>query len=57
MSCHSYTLEGTRHPAPPYRQTDSVTVLTRDSEPSGITCTDLSTGDYFRLARDDYELH
>jgi hypothetical protein len=39
-----------------YGQTRSVGAITCDSEPSGITCTDTSTGHFFRLSRDSYDL-
>ncbi len=31
--------------------------ITCDSETTGMTCTDNSTGHYFRLSRDNCELH
>jgi hypothetical protein len=39
-----------------YGQARSVGTLTCDSEPSGITCTDGSTGHFFRVSRDSYQL-
>jgi hypothetical protein len=39
-----------------YGQTKSVGVMTCASEPSGVTCTDTSTGHFFRVSRDSYEL-
>jgi hypothetical protein len=42
MSCH---------------QTRSLNSLMCNSETSGMTCVDNGTGHYFRLARDNYELH
>jgi uncharacterized protein DUF6636 len=46
--------------APPptlgYGQTRSVGTLTCDSEPAGITCTDSSTGHFFRAAADSYQM-
>lgn len=39
-----------------YGQTRSVGVMTCHSEPSGVTCTDNSTGHYFRVSRDSYQL-
>jgi hypothetical protein len=39
-----------------YGQSRSFGTLTCDSETTGITCTDTSTGHYFRAARDSYEL-
>ena len=39
-----------------YGQTRSVGVMTCNSEPSGVTCTDNSTGHYFRVSRDSYQL-
>jgi len=39
-----------------YGQTRSAGTLTCDSEPSGITCTDSSTGHFFRVSRGSYQL-
>ena len=39
-----------------YGQTQSVGTLTCDSESTGMTCTDSSTGHYFRVSREIYEL-
>jgi hypothetical protein len=39
-----------------YGQTHSVGVMTCDSEPSSVTCTDTSTGHFFRISRDSYQL-
>ncbi len=57
MACHTDTVKGTGYPTLQYGQTRSVDSITCDSEPSGIRCTDTSTGHYFLLARDNYELH
>ncbi len=46
-------------PPPPtldYGQTRSVGMITCDVEPSGVTCTDSSTGHFLRLSRDSYRL-
>jgi hypothetical protein len=45
--------------APPvlgYGQTHSIGTITCDSEPSGVTCTDGSTGHFFRTSRESYQL-
>jgi hypothetical protein len=39
-----------------YGQTRSIGAITCASEPSGVTCTDSSTGHFFRVSRDSYEL-
>jgi hypothetical protein len=39
-----------------YGQTRSFGTITCDSEYTGMTCTDSSTGHYFRVSRDTYEL-
>lgn len=39
-----------------YGQTKHVGVMTCASEPSGVTCTDTSTGHFFRVSLDSYEL-
>jgi hypothetical protein len=55
--CNSDTLRGTNLPTLTYGGTWTVNPLTCDSEPTGMTCTDGSTGHYFRVSRDAYELH
>jgi hypothetical protein len=44
------------HPTLGYGQTHSIGSITCDSEPSGVTCTDASTGHFFRVASDSYQL-
>jgi hypothetical protein len=39
-----------------YGQKNSRGVITCESEPSGVTCTDTATGHYFRISRESYEL-
>jgi uncharacterized repeat protein (TIGR04076 family) len=39
-----------------YGHTKSAGSITCDSEPSGVTCTDSSTGHFFRVSRDSYQL-
>jgi hypothetical protein len=39
-----------------YGQTQSFGTITCESEYMGMTCTDSSTGHYFRVSRDTYEL-
>jgi hypothetical protein len=39
-----------------YGQTRTVGVMTCAGEPSGVTCTDTSTGHFFRVSRDSYQL-
>ena len=39
-----------------YGQTHTIGTITCDSEPSGVTCTDSSTGHYFRVSRESYQL-
>jgi hypothetical protein len=39
-----------------YGQTLSVGTITCDSETSGVTCTDSSTGHFFRVSRESYDL-
>jgi hypothetical protein len=45
-------------PWPPlaYGQTKSLGALTCESEPEGMTCTDGSTGHFFRMSRDSYQV-
>lgn len=37
-------------------QTHSLGTITCDSEPSSVTCTDTSTGHFFRVSRESYQL-
>lgn len=39
-----------------YGQTISYGTIACDSEASGVTCTDTSTGHFFRVSRENYEL-
>jgi len=39
-----------------YGHTRSVGAITCDSAPAGITCTDSSSGHFFRMSRDSYQL-
>jgi hypothetical protein len=39
-----------------YGQTRSLGAITCDSEPSGVTCTDSSTGHFFRVSQESYQL-
>ena len=56
LQCHSDTLLGSSQPVLDYGQTRSVGPITCDSEETGITCTDSSTGHGFSLSRDGYKL-
>ncbi len=57
LSCHTDTLRGSGLPTLPYGTSTSTGPITCDSETSGMTCTDTSTGHYFRIARESYEIH
>jgi hypothetical protein len=39
-----------------YGQTRSLGTITCDSEPAGMTCTDSSTGHFFRVSHESYQL-
>ena len=39
-----------------YGQTRTAGTITCDSEPTGVTCTDTSTGHFFRVSRESYQL-
>jgi hypothetical protein len=56
LSCHTDTLRGTTEPPLAYGSTRAAGEMSCDSELSGITCTDASTGHFFRISRDSYEL-
>ncbi|WP_156734771.1 MULTISPECIES: DUF6636 domain-containing protein, partial [unclassified Mycobacterium] len=51
IHCHGDTLRFAGEPTLDYGQTQSAGTITCDSEPSGMTCTDSSTGHYFRVSR------
>ncbi|MGA7052980.1 MAG: hypothetical protein WBZ37_17270 [Mycobacterium sp.] len=57
MSRHSDMLKGDGYPALAYGQLQSLNSVSCRSEFSSMTCIDSSTGHYFLLARDSYELH
>jgi len=58
LRCSYAALDGGVGPWPTlnYGQTRSFGAITCDSEPTGVTCTDTSTGHFFRVSRDSYEL-
>jgi Family of unknown function (DUF6636) len=56
FSCHGDINVVPGLPTLPYGQTRSAGPMTCDSEPSGMTCTDTSTGHYFRISHESYEL-
>ena len=54
--CHGDTNFVPGLPILPYGQTRSAGPITCNSEASGVTCTDRSTGHFFRLSRESYQL-
>ena len=56
MSCHGDTLRVPGEPTLDYGQTTSAGTLSCQSELSGMRCTDSSTGHYFRISRDSFDL-
>ena len=58
LSCRYSALNSGFGPWPTlnYGQTRSLGAMTCDSEPSGVTCTDTSTGHFFRVSRESYQL-
>jgi hypothetical protein len=56
MPCHGDTLRVPGAQALNYGQTISAGTITCESQPSGMKCTDSSTGHYFRASRDSYDL-
>ncbi|MCW2655147.1 MAG: hypothetical protein JWR32_6123 [Mycobacterium sp.] len=54
MQCHGSSI-GPGGQALDYGQTRSLLTMTCDSEPTGMTCTDSSTGHYFRTSRESYD--
>jgi hypothetical protein len=56
LGCQGGVLVDPPPPTLDYGQTRSVGTITCDVEPSGVTCTDSSTGHFLRLSRDSYEM-
>ncbi|OBF12188.1 hypothetical protein A5730_04750 [Mycobacterium sp. ACS4054] len=56
IHCHGDTLRVAGEQTLDYGQSLSEGTITCDSEPSGVKCTDSSTGHYFRVSRDSYDL-
>jgi hypothetical protein len=56
LGCQGGLILGSLPPTINYGQTRSVGTITCDVEPSGVTCTDSSTGHFLRLSRDSYQL-
>ena len=54
--CHGDTMIGTALATLPYGQTRAAGPISCDSETSGVTCTDSSTGHFFRLSSESYQL-
>lgn len=52
--CHTDTIRSNQAPAPvlAYGQTKSIGTITCDSETTGLTCTDSSTGRFFSMSRE-----
>lgn len=57
MRCHGDTLRVPGLAVLDYGQTIVLGAITCDSQTTGMTCTDTSTGDFFVMSRDTYELH
>ncbi len=56
IECHGDTLRVPGEPTLGYGQTISAGTIGCDSEPTGMKCTDSSTGSYFRVSRESYDL-
>jgi len=56
MECHGDTLRVPGEQTLNYGQTLSAGAITCDSEAAGMTCTDTSTGHFFRVSRESYQL-
>jgi hypothetical protein len=56
VHCHGDTNFVHGLPVLPYGQMRSAGPITCNSEASGVTCTDRSTGHFFRLSRESYQL-
>jgi len=56
ISCHGDTLRVPGEPTLNYGQTRSAGTISCQSQPSGMKCTDSSSGHYFRVSRDSFDL-
>jgi hypothetical protein len=56
LSCHGDTNIVPGLPTLAYGQTRSAGPITCDSELAGVTCTDNSTGHFFKVSRESYQL-
>jgi hypothetical protein len=56
LECRTDRLLGENSPALAYGSAQTVAEITCDSELSGMTCRDSSTGHFFFLSRDSYQL-
>ncbi len=57
MPCHGDTVKNPgQEQTLDYGQTVSLGPITCESQSAGMTCTDSSTGHFFRLARDSYQI-
>lgn len=56
MNCHGDTLRVPGLATLDYGQTRTVGSITCDSESAGMTCTDSSTGHYFRVSSGSYQM-
>lgn len=56
--CHTDTIRSNQPQAPvlDYGQTRTIGSISCDSEPTGLTCTDASTGRYFTMSRESNAL-
>jgi hypothetical protein len=57
MACHGDSTNMPGEEALAYGDSRSIAPISCDSEPSGMKCTDASSGHYFRAASDSFELH
>jgi hypothetical protein len=56
MVCHGDTVRIAGEPTLNFGQTVSAGTITCESQPAGVKCTDSSSGHYFRVSRESYEL-
>lgn len=57
LSCHGDTLRTGNLKSLDYGETAFSGSIRCPVEPTGITCTDTTTGHFFRISRESYELH
>ncbi len=56
FSCHTDTVRDSSAPILGYGSRTVAGPISCDSQPSGVTCTDTTTGHFFQMSREKYDL-